>query len=302
MPIPRFWGGELSASDLAPSFALPSTALAQGQVTPNQLGVTVWNASGGTLTAGTLVYMSGWNAANSMPQVSKAVATSLVTRAQWVVLASIANGASGLVGQHFQLTAQNTNAATVGDPVFLDVNAGGYVLTAPASGTVSFQIVGRVTVKSATVGIVDFDLLSGGEPVQIQQIQVAFIPGTIPTTGSAEAIVNIPCPGNLLNLRVVGSAALATSDSNFIQFGVVNKGQAGAGSTQMLNQASGASSTKATGGGALVAYGYTAMVPSTTPANLVVARRDTLQITATVTGTLANTVPEAQAIISIQPT
>src|SRR5579864_3137258 len=130
-------------------------AAGQAGVSPDNMGLTVWNATGSTITAGQLVYVSTWHAGPpAMPQVALATANTQTgnSRAEWVAIANILNGASGLVGRHFSLAAQNTNAATVGDPVYLDsTTAGGYILTTqPIAGMV--QVVGRVAVKSASVG------------------------------------------------------------------------------------------------------------------------------------------------------
>jgi len=296
--IPAYWAGDLIVAN---------TDVGQANLRPDNMGLTVANVTGSSIPAGSLVYVSGWDTtvvSTGQPSISLATASTMLTRAQFVTLAAIGNNASGVVGSHLALTAQNTNAATVGDAVYLGVTAGAFTLTAPDSAANTFQVVGRVAVKSATVGVVEFNLLSGDMSVPIWNETRSFNPITIPTTGSpaARALWCSKIAGTLGNVRVGGSVALATSDSNFLQFSLVNHGHTdGTGTTQMLNQASGASSTKATGGGALIAFGGTALVPSTTAANLAIAVNDVLELTATVTGTLANTVTDAFARLTIVP-
>jgi hypothetical protein len=122
----------------------------------------VHNGSGGTLAKGTLVYVSGYNASSGYVQVTKADADAGNALATGIVLADIANGKNGFVGRALTLTGQNTNAGNVGDPVYLHTTAGGYTLSAPSASNAAVQVVGRITVKSATVGKIAFDLTGNG--------------------------------------------------------------------------------------------------------------------------------------------
>lgn len=145
---------------------LGSTQITPGGIVPDSLGLTVWNATGSTLTAGQLVYVSGYSAANSMPQVSLAVNNIAGSSATYIVTASIANGTSGVVRRHWTSTATlNTGTASVGAPVYQDSTAGGWTLTQPTAASSRQQIVGRVIVGNATVGQIEFDLVSNGEPI-----------------------------------------------------------------------------------------------------------------------------------------
>lgn len=142
--------------------AITQALLASGAVYPDNLGLTVWNATGSTLTAGQLVYISGWNTANSLAQVSLAVNNTANTGATYIVPASIANAASGLIKRHWTSAANlNTSAASgVGAAVYLDSVAGGWTLTTPVATNQRVQIIGRVIVKDGAVGQVEFDVLS----------------------------------------------------------------------------------------------------------------------------------------------
>lgn len=324
-------GFGIKAGDLDPAFVLPAASLPsgasiaavipQGGLAPNQIGLIVWNATGSPITAGQLVYISGWNAANAMPQVSLAIATAGVSAAQYVALATIANGASGVVGLHFRMTGQNTNtAAAVGDPVFLDVNAGGFFVGSSVAATppqyppaaIIYQVVGRVVAKSATVGIIDFDLLSLGPPLLLDWPETTL--PTIPTTAGAvvNARILVRKPGTLGGIALVFKDALATGNSSgagtgSVAFTLTNLGNAGVGTTVMLAVSpAGVNSTATTGGAAIAAdtpYGL-AISTANAGANLVVAAGDVLKLTATNTGggnTLANAVTEGIVCPAIIP-
>ncbi len=119
----------------------------------------VRNETGGALAANDLVYISGWDETNAKPLVTKADADVAGSRAEFVCRGAIANNANGVVFGTFRSAANlNTNAATVGDPVHLSITAAGWVLTAPAGAGATQQIVGRVAVKSTTVGVIEFNL------------------------------------------------------------------------------------------------------------------------------------------------
>jgi hypothetical protein len=82
------------------------------------------------------------------------------------------------------------------------------------------------------------------------------------------------------------SVGVTASDTNYWTWSITNLGQAGAGSTPMLN-AGAVNTTKATGGSALVANGNRSLalhgVPGT-DGNLNTAANDVLQVTLTATG------------------
>jgi hypothetical protein len=98
------------------------------------LYVLVRNATGATLTKGTVVYTSGAN--GDHVQVSKALATSDATSARTLgfVSANIANGADGYVIVEGYLTGIDTSGKTVGQIVYLDgTTAGAWTTTKPVA-------------------------------------------------------------------------------------------------------------------------------------------------------------------------
>lgn len=112
---------------------------------------------------------------------------------------------------------------------------------------------------------------------------------TITTTGAVSVEVIAPFAGRLTAVQVSGTDALAANDTNYLTFTITNLGQAGAGNVAMLAVAN-ANTTKATGGTALGANARRNLTVHGTAANVTVAKGDRLRITATPTGTLANTV------------
>jgi hypothetical protein len=110
------------------------------------------------LTAGELIYISGWDATNNRPVMSKADAdaTDPAKCAEFVCDADVLKDALGYaVGQKLVSGIDTSSANAVGDPVYLsDATAGSWSLTAPATGGDIIQKVGVVTAKHATAGAI----------------------------------------------------------------------------------------------------------------------------------------------------
>jgi len=140
--------------------------LAYQAVEPYQEGLTVKNVFAGTLAVGDLVYVSGTTTSpatgsDPVPTVTKADADAAGAAkvATYVVTKAMTQNSFGKVGRYLVARGVNTSSySTVGDPVYLSTTAGGSTATAPTLGTV--QIVGYVAVKSATVGIIVYNLTS----------------------------------------------------------------------------------------------------------------------------------------------
>ena len=142
-----------------------------GNVQSTRVGLPVHNATGGSLAAGTLVYISGYNASSDAPQVAKSNAgNGNVRAAEWVLNAAIANGAAGVVYRGYTLGSLDTSAGSVGDAVYLSTTAGSWTLTAPTSGAQMAQRVGVVKTDHASTGSIQFDL--PGEVLSISGLQI----------------------------------------------------------------------------------------------------------------------------------
>lgn len=142
------------------------------QSDPSDGPIRFWNDTSGSLTRGTLVYLSGWNATAGLPTVTKADADAAGKEAQWVVLKTVADATPGVLGKFLHLTGQNTSGATsAGDPVYLSATAGGWTATSPAAPGAIVQVVGFVSVKHASTGVVEFRLAVSPRQIGTNEIE-----------------------------------------------------------------------------------------------------------------------------------
>lgn len=122
---------------------------------------------------------------------------------------------------------------------------------------------------------------------------------TIATTGTVGTTFIAKFAGTLAACLFVAKDALTANDTNYFTLAVTNRGSGG-GSTAMLAGMA-ANTTQATGGSGVVAYTKRTCALNATPANLAVAAGDTIELTAAVTGTLANAVSEPSFLLTITP-
>jgi hypothetical protein len=194
-----------------------------GEIASKHFGIAAINKTGGTLTKGTLVYVSGWDTTTGRWKVSKAVAGSpgvVAHYATGVVMTDVANDNSCTVRPGAKVTGLNTSGKTVGDAVYLDVAAGAYTYTAPAT---SAQMVGIVTKVDATDGSIEFDMPYLGsfvnspvEAVGLTSVNVTLSPAQIILL-RATPITLIPAPGvgNVIEL-VEGGAYLSYGTAAYV--------------------------------------------------------------------------------------
>jgi hypothetical protein len=131
---------------------------ATGVIAPQRMGLPVDNSTGGSLAAGTLVYVSGYDAATGEPQITKADADS--RQAEYILNAAIANGAAGVAYRGYTLGSLDTSGSSVGDPIYLSATAGSWTATALTGAAQLSQIVGVVVTSHASTGSIQF-LLPG---------------------------------------------------------------------------------------------------------------------------------------------
>lgn len=137
-------------------------------ILPEHEGLYVQNKFAGTVTPGTLVYISGRNttaaseaAGLGRPTVTKADAdaASPANIATYVVVESIPQDGFGKVAKSWTAINVDTSAyAAANDPAYLSATAGLTTETAPSTGAANVQRVGTVRVKSSTVGVIDYNL------------------------------------------------------------------------------------------------------------------------------------------------
>lgn len=135
-----------------------------------------------------------------------------------------------------------------------------------------------------------------------QKTIAIYVPlGTIATAAGTTRLF-IPCPncaGKVTQATLVNLSNLAASDANYAALTITNLGTGGAGATVIVDGTQANNTTKVTGGSALVAKAHRAFNLHATPANLVTAANETLQVDVVVTGTLANTLPATMVKIEI---
>jgi ribosomal protein L35AE/L33A len=105
----------------------------------------VKNSTGGTVSKGSVVYISGANGANPLISLADADSESTSSKTLGFVVADIADGARGMVLQSGLLTGVNTGSANAGDSVWLSGTAGGFVFGAPPAKPAHSVYLGIVT-------------------------------------------------------------------------------------------------------------------------------------------------------------
>jgi hypothetical protein len=180
----------------------------------------IYNNTGVSLVEGDIVYISSWNETNFAWYVAKADCDDPAKLGQYIVSSTIGDAQYGVVKKGFLSSkAMNTNGSSVGDPVYLSATAGGWTLAIPTGADQDVQIVGRVTIVSATVGQIRFWFEAvpqkrGTSSLQAGAITSASIAantidaGDIATGGVATAEI---LDGTILNEDVGAAAAIARS-------------------------------------------------------------------------------------------
>lgn len=152
----------------------------------NNLGsnLTVANKTGGTLTKGTLVYISGYNTSLDAPTVAKADADSANTQATHVVSADILNDVTGVVVGSTTITGIDTSSySAVGSFVYESTTAGESTPTAPTAVDDDRRVVGVVKVKDASVGSIYYFPALGGLELAAPYLNNQ-TPGTVVASGA----------------------------------------------------------------------------------------------------------------------
>jgi hypothetical protein len=160
----------------------------------------------------------------------------------------------------------------------------------------------NVTNTRCTETFVPKGALTGSLLSTPQKTVCLYVPlGLIATAaGTTKGLIECPSSaGTITRVSLVEGSALAANDANYMALGVINKA-AGAGATVAVDISTANNTSKLTGGSALVANGARAFNLSGTPANLNTAANDCLEVSLTVTGTLANTLPNA--VVKIEMT
>ena len=128
------------------------------------------NDTGGTLTKGTLVFISGFDATSGLPTVTKAdasiTASAVPQMAEFVVIADVLNNADGNIAKEYTVAGLDTSSfSAAGDRAYLNgTTAGGFSVTAlnPANENSQDrnvrQSIGKVLIVNASTGVIHFKI------------------------------------------------------------------------------------------------------------------------------------------------
>lgn len=182
-------------------------------------GLRVINKTGSAIAIDKLVAVVGFDTTSLRPKVVLADADDNTHKNVYIALDAIANDAEGVIykGGPSAVNLNTNSATTVGDPVYLSGTAGGFSHTAPTTGTVI--PVGWVTVKSATVGSIDWYIFpseAGGGTLGSESVEVVAATNVITAAESGktfflssatEFVSTLPAPAAGLKYRFIVTAA-----------------------------------------------------------------------------------------------
>lgn len=158
--------GEVGAADITDE-SLTLADIADNQVLSK---LNIYNNTGGTLTAGTLVRVLSYTGTSGIT-VEKADADAAKPATHFVP-AAINNSASGDIYELGTLTGYNTVGRAVGDAIYLDATtAGGLTYTAPSGADQIVQQVGMVVTVGASGSIFLFPGMFGFTKVGTSYLQ-----------------------------------------------------------------------------------------------------------------------------------
>lgn len=201
-------------------------------------GLKVYNSTGGTLAAGTHVYINGFDATAGLPTVAKAVNTA--NPALLVIKDAIANNKSGEAYFEAEVTGLNTSGSSaVGALVYLSNTAGEFTFTAPTAAVQAVQVVGVVKAKAASGSIYFFPGRFALQKVIKSMIQVNSLDGAVVanvsdsnTIGGIPVMYRIPVPdGATGNVDVTVDHKIRVIDAWVVK----TDGAGGAGDTIAVN-------------------------------------------------------------------
>jgi hypothetical protein len=180
--------------------------------------IEVANKTGVSISAGKMVYISGFDATLNKPTITLADKDTSAKVAQFITKNAIANNKTGYVYEKMILTGQNTNAGNVSDPVYLG-DSGAWTLSAPTGADMVQQIVGFITVKSATVGKILFLLT----PRNVVVIGTSGLQGDSITTSKVPASTIIETDiGADVDIKYTVYSAVALSEGDLLHISGFN--------------------------------------------------------------------------------
>lgn len=176
--------------------------------------------SAGALSKGDLLHISSYDPTNDVFIVEKADADTSGKPAQLIASEANTGSATSLASDIEELTGLNTNSGNVGDPVYLDATtAGSWTLTAPTGADQLKQIVGRIKVKSETVGKIVFNTVkteiismgsSGLQAISVLKTKLAGGFSKVTVADGTAAATDVTVSGMAVGDELVSVLALTT--------------------------------------------------------------------------------------------
>jgi len=158
-------------------------------ISANSVKLLVWNATGSTLTAETIVYPSGWNNTESLVQVTSAQANNDLTMpAIGIIESDILNGESGIIIQTGIYDGIDTSGQSVGNRVYLSNTSVGEL-----SFTKTSQEIGKI-LTSANPGVVYFNFLKGQQVFGADYTSVSSTARSVTTSQTFQTKTSITIP------------------------------------------------------------------------------------------------------------
>lgn len=164
----------------------------------------VYNGTGSTITAGSVVAVSG--AQGQRPSVSLADADSEALSAPTLGIAteSIANGAEGFITTFGFVRGINTSGFTAGNPIYLSQTAGQFTATRPSAPAHTVAL-GWVIKVNASSGEVFVNINNGWELDELHNVLI-----TSPTSGNT--LIYDAVAGVWKNSSITGSTGLSVTN------------------------------------------------------------------------------------------
>lgn len=247
-----------------------------------------WNAIG-DIAASEITLAEGSVLVGNSSGVSVALngkASGQILVGNGTTLVSVAVSGDATLSSAGAIAVTKINGATMGTATATSGNvligSGTAWVTNAVSGDATLSSTGAVTIAAAVVTRAKQSAPAARKATHVTS-------ATIATTSTTDFYILAEETGSLVSVDFNGVDVLATSDTNYITWSIVNQGQSGAGTTDMLDTGA-VNTTKVTGGSALAANTKRSLSVHGTPANLDCAAGDLIRVRATATGTLANTV------------
>lgn len=128
------------------------------------------NDTGGSVTKGQVVYISGANGANALFSLADADSEATSSKTVGLLVQDLATNGIGAIVTEGLLSGLNTGSATAGQSVWLSGTAGGVVFGAPPAKPAHSVYLGVVTRVSTTVGEILVKVQNGYELNELHDV------------------------------------------------------------------------------------------------------------------------------------